>query len=255
MAARGVSRWVLSGTRRSMDFLVALAALTAFLPIMGIVALLVRLGSEGPVLFRQRRMGRHGREFTLYKFRSMRLEGESGSKITVAGDSRITPVGTFLRRYKLDELPQFWNVLRGDMSLVGPRPKLPRHEALCLACRPGITGMATLAFRNEEELLSGIPEDYLEIFYERFIKPAKARLDLEYMQSATLSSDMTVLWRTAAACFLGSQESADGISELLAESARRPAPSNASAPHSSQSAHIHSVRERKTEGAGLIAEV
>jgi lipopolysaccharide/colanic/teichoic acid biosynthesis glycosyltransferase len=136
----------------------------------------------------------------------------SNSSITVSGDVRITPIGALLRRYKLDELPQFWNVLRGDMSLVGPRPKLPHHEALLMTCRPGITGAATLAFRNEEEFLSEIPEDQLETFYETFVKPAKAHLDLEYMRTATLSSDLRVLWRTASAC-LSSSETA------LAESA------------------------------------
>ncbi len=155
---------------------------------MAFAALLVRVGSTGPIFFRQRRMGRNGREFTLYKFRSMSTCGDNsnGSCITVTGDTRITPVGTLLRRYKLDELPQFWNVLRGDMCLVGPRPKLPHHEALHMASRPGITGAATLAFRNEEDFLSEIPEDQLEVFYEMFVKPTKARLDLEYMRTATL---------------------------------------------------------------------
>lgn len=155
-------------------------------------------------------MGRNGHEFTLYKFRSMCPKKGSNSSITVSGDVRITPVGALLRRYKLDELPQFWNVLRGDMSLVGPRPKLPHHEALLMPCRPGITGVATLAFRNEEEFLSEIPEGELETFYELFVKPAKAQLDLEYMRTATLVSDMKVLWRTASACLFSSD---DGVSE------------------------------------------
>jgi Bacterial sugar transferase len=103
-------------------------------------------------------------------------------------------------------------VLRGDMSLVGPRPKLPHHEALLLPCRPGITGVATLAFRREEEFLSEIPEDQLETFYETFVKPAKAQLDLEYMRTATLVSDLKVLWRTASACLFPADDA-------LAESA------------------------------------
>jgi lipopolysaccharide/colanic/teichoic acid biosynthesis glycosyltransferase len=174
---------------------------------MILAALAVRLGSAGPIFFRQRRMGRSGREFTLYKFRSMCPKKGNNSSITVSGDVRITPVGAFLRAYKLDELPQFWNVLRGDMSLVGPRPKLPHHEALHMSCRPGITGAATLAFRNEEEFLSEIPEDQLETFYETFVKPAKAHLDMEYMRTASLGSDLKILWRTASACFFSSESS------------------------------------------------
>ena len=162
-------------------------------------------------------MGRNGREFTLYKFRSMCPKKGSNSSITVSGDVRITPVGVLLRRYKLDELPQFWNVLRGDMSLVGPRPKLPHHEALHMACRPGITGVATLAFRKEEEFLSGIPEDQLETFYEMFVKPAKAKLDLEYMRTATLASDLKVLWRTASACLFATEESQAESAETITQ--------------------------------------
>ena len=201
------SPWALSTTRRALDCALAAAALVAFFPIMLCVALLVRFGSPGPVFFRQRRMGRHAREFTLFKFRSMSPKVGSHSCITVSGDNRITPVGAFLRRYKLDELPQFWNVLRGDMGLVGPRPKLPHHEALHMTCRPGITGAATLAFRNEEEFLSDVPEDQLEIFYETFVKPAKAHLDLQYMRTATFASDIRVLWQTATACFLSNEDS------------------------------------------------
>lgn len=215
-ATRDASSWALSGMRRVLDCVVAAVALFAFLPVMALAALLVRLGSPGTVFFRQRRMGRNGSEFTLYKFRSMDPRGGRDSCITVSGDSRITPVGALLRRYKLDELPQFWNVLRGDMGLVGPRPKLPHHEALHMVCRPGITGAATLAFRNEEEFLAAIPGEQLEAFYELFVKPAKAQLDLEYMRTATLTSDLKVLWRTAAACFF-SDESMVQSAEMIAQ--------------------------------------
>ncbi|MFP5229806.1 MAG: sugar transferase [Acidobacteriota bacterium] len=207
------SPWALSAIRRTLDISVAVLALIAFCPLMLLAALLVRWGSPGPIFFRQRRMGRNGREFTLYKFRSMCPKKGNNVCITVSGDARITPVGALLRRYKLDELPQFWNVLRGDMSLVGPRPKLPHHEALRLACRPGITGAATLAFRNEEEFLSEIPADQLEAFYETFVKPAKAHLDLEYMRTATFGSDVKILWRTATSC-LFSNDSAVAESAL-----------------------------------------
>jgi lipopolysaccharide/colanic/teichoic acid biosynthesis glycosyltransferase len=196
------SPWAKSALRRAVDCGVAAAALLLLMPLLAFAAALVLLDSRGPVLFRQRRMGRNGKEFTLYKFRSMRIDDERTRCITVSGDARVTRAGAFLRRHKLDELPQFWNVLRGDMALVGPRPKLPHHEALHMLYRPGITGTATLAFQNEEELLSGIPKDELDAFYERFIKPAKAILDAEYMRAATFRSDVEILWRTFGACLM-----------------------------------------------------
>lgn len=195
-----VSNWALSGIRRGFDIFVSVVALTLFLPIMVAVAFAVRLSSRGPVLFQQKRMGRNGRVFTLYKFRSMRLASDQFSAITVTGDSRITRVGNLLRKYKLDELPQFWNVLRGDMSIVGPRPKLPHHEGLHMPFRPGITGPATLAFRSEEEFLSQIPHQHLDVYYDRFVKPKKAEIDMEYMSTASLISDLGVLWYTVTSC-------------------------------------------------------
>lgn len=211
------SPWVLSGTRRALEFAIALLALIILFPVILLAAVLVRFGSDGPVFFRQRRMGRNGHEFTLYKFRSMCVEGsEPGSCITVVGDTRITPVGAFLRRYKLDEIPQFWNVLRGDMGLVGPRPKLPHHEALHMEGRPGITGVATLAFRREEELLSRVPEHQLDSYYEERIKPAKARMDLQYIRTATFSSDIRILWRTVTSCLFGLQEPLERLEEIIA---------------------------------------
>ncbi len=112
----GVNPWIMSAVRRFLDITVAAFALLILLPAMLLIMLLVRVSSRGPVFFRQRRTGRDREEFTLYKFRSMRLANTSGPAITVSGDSRITPIGVFLRRYKLDELPQFWNVLKGNMS-------------------------------------------------------------------------------------------------------------------------------------------
>lgn len=203
-SAAGV--WLSSRRRRCMDVAVAAGALSILWPFFVTAALLVRFTSAGPVLFRQRRMGRHGREFTLYKFRSMLVREECGPHVTVEGDARVTPIGAFLRRFKLDELPQFWNVLRGDMSLVGPRPKLPHHEGLHLLCRPGITGAATLAFRREEELLAGIPHHELDAFYEEYIKPEKARLDLEYITTATFRADVRLLWKTVACCLRSSPQ-------------------------------------------------
>lgn len=217
------SPWADSVLRRSLDLAAALFALFALLPIIALAALLVRVASGNPVFFRQERMGRHGRKFVLYKFRTMASEEGTGPSVTGARDSRITAIGRFLRRFKLDELPQIWNVLRGDMSLVGPRPKLPHLEPLYLTYRPGITGAATLFFRHEEELLADIPEDEIESFYDTWIKPAKASMDLHYMRDATLSSDLGILWRTASECFLSREDEADepkGVVRMPAASMR-----------------------------------
>lgn len=245
------SPWALSGTRRFLEAAVALAALLILAPVILVTAVLVRLTSPGAVFFRQQRMGRNGREFTLYKFRSMRAAGGPGCSITVVGDARITRVGAMLRRYKIDELPQFWNVLRGDMGLVGPRPKLPHHEALHLDCRPGITGVATLAFHKEEEFLSGIPESELEAFYELFVKPAKARLDLDYMRTATWFSDLKVLGRTATSCLFGSKDSLAGPAEIIARYAAERVTTAKVLPMPAS----HPVRHRPVQPATLNSEV
>jgi lipopolysaccharide/colanic/teichoic acid biosynthesis glycosyltransferase len=205
----------MSRVRSCLDRVVAAIILLILLPAMLVIMLAVRLSSRGAALFRQRRAGRNREEFILYKFRSMRCEDPEGPAITVSGDCRITPVGAFLRRYKLDELPQFWNVLKGNMSLVGPRPKLPHHEGLDLPYRPGITGVATLAFRDEEKILAAIPREQLDAFYEICIKPRKAQLDQEYMRNATPASDLKQLWRTCSSCLFGPDELAAQESERL----------------------------------------
>jgi lipopolysaccharide/colanic/teichoic acid biosynthesis glycosyltransferase len=247
------SPWVLSSTRRCLDFAVALTALVALAPLLVLAASLVRFGSRGPVFFRQRRMGRHGREFTLYKFRSMTPENGRGASITVAGDSRITPVGAILRRFKLDEIPQFWNVLRGDMCLVGPRPKLPHHEALHMDCRPGITGAATLAFRREEEFLAGIPAHELEAFYELFVKPAKAQLDIDYTRNASFSSDFGILRRTVASCLFGADDSLAAPAEIIARHAAGRMPPARPASKSQPQRAV--VRESSVKAVGFSPEL
>jgi lipopolysaccharide/colanic/teichoic acid biosynthesis glycosyltransferase len=217
--AHSASRWGNSRSRRCLDFATAAITLLALLPAMAICALLVRLSSPGPILFRQHRMGRNGRGFTFYKFRSMTLDTAPDTPShTVEGDCRITFFGAFLRRYKLDELPQFWNVLKGDMSLVGPRPKLPKHEALLMPFRPGITGEATLLFRNEEQMLAHVPRHHVDAFYEEFFKPVKAELDVAYMRDATLRSDLRLLWMTATKCLSRSTDSAMELVEIMARS-------------------------------------
>ncbi|HVJ08987.1 MAG TPA: sugar transferase [Acidisarcina sp.] len=196
------SSWSVSSAKRFLDVIASLIALLLLSPVMLVIALLVGFTSKGPVFFAQRRVGSHGRLFTIFKFRTMEVAPpqQSGSPITVQGDRRVTRVGAVLRRFKLDELPQFYNVLSGDMSLVGPRPKLPHHEGLKMPFRPGLTGAATLAFRCEEQMLRSIPSQDLDRFYDRTVKPMKARLDSEYMESATLLSDLGILLSTATAC-------------------------------------------------------
>ncbi len=201
------SSWALSPVRRVMDLMAAAAALLLLWPLLLFIAVCVRLDSSGPIIFRQRRMGRYGNLFTIYKFRTMDVKTPHRDfTVTKHGDRRITAIGSRLRRYKLDELPQLWNVLIGDMSLIGPRPKLPHHETLEMPFRPGLTGAATLVFRCEEEMLRQVPEEDLELFCVRRITPCKARLDSEYMQSATLMSDIKLLCRTAIACASGRKE-------------------------------------------------
>jgi lipopolysaccharide/colanic/teichoic acid biosynthesis glycosyltransferase len=190
--------WSLSRTKRILDVLVSVAVLIlAFVPGI-LVYLAIRLTSPGPGLFRQERVGYRGGLFTLFKFRTMESAPAcQGPGLTRDGDPRITPIGKLLRRLKLDEVPQFYNVLRGEMSLVGPRPKLPQYSAPTDALfRPGISGFSTLVFRGEEKLLQFVSPEDLDRFYESRIRPLKARADLHYMRKATLFSDVRILFLT-----------------------------------------------------------
>jgi lipopolysaccharide/colanic/teichoic acid biosynthesis glycosyltransferase len=196
------SSWSVSRAKRFLDVIASLLAIMLLSPFLLVIALIVGFSTKGPIIFSQERLGIHGRLFTIFKFRTMQASSERriGPAITVHGDPRITRLGALLRRYKLDELPQFYNVLKGDMSLVGPRPKLPHHNGMGMPFRPGLTGAATLAFRREEEMLRFIPVSDIDRFYDQTIKPTKAQLDSEYMESATLASDLVVMIRTAIAC-------------------------------------------------------
>jgi lipopolysaccharide/colanic/teichoic acid biosynthesis glycosyltransferase len=189
-----VSEWSQSGLKRSFDVTCVLLALPLLIPIFIAVGMAVRFTSRGPVLFLQRRTGLHRRNFTILKFRTMEhLENGARHKVTTAGNQLFTPVGRFLRRWKLDELPQVLNVLVGDMTLVGPRPKLPEHQLVELKCRPGITGAATIAFACEEQILARLPHDSVEAYYHSIILPAKLRLDREYMAQATFLTDLKLI--------------------------------------------------------------
>jgi lipopolysaccharide/colanic/teichoic acid biosynthesis glycosyltransferase len=214
------SAWTLSRARRVLDFSLAVAALIVFAPVFCIIAVLVYFSSPGPVIFRQQRVGRMGELFTIYKFRTMEAEPKrTGLSVTRHGDRRITRMGLILRRYKLDELPQLVNVLFGDMSLVGPRPKLPDHHqdehVVRVPYRPGITGAATLIFRREEEMLRQVPEEQLEAFCVNTLTPYKARLDFNYAEDATLSTDLQLLCKTAQVCLCRNKSDLPQPSSLL----------------------------------------
>jgi lipopolysaccharide/colanic/teichoic acid biosynthesis glycosyltransferase len=186
--------------KRSVDVVIGLAAFVVLLPVMALVAVAVALDSSGPVIFGARRVGRNGREFTMWKFRSMARGAESvGPAVTGQYDFRITRVGAFLRRTKLDELPQLVNVLVGQMSLVGPRPESPRYvahwtdaERRVLAFRPGVTGPTQLAYIDEEEQLAGDPD----AVYESELMHAKLAVDLDYVEHLSLRRDAVLRWKT-----------------------------------------------------------
>lgn len=192
-----VSPWSRSRAKRVFDCACIVPALPFLIPLFLLISVAVRLTSSGPVLFLQERMGRFGRTFTIIKFRTLEHRGDRAHHaVTTADNQRFTPIGPFLRRWKLDELPQLWNVLAGDMSLVGARPKLAEHQVADLQCRPGITGAATIAFAREENLLARLPVHHLDDCYRDIILPAKHRLDTEYMAQATFSSDLRLLLNT-----------------------------------------------------------
>jgi lipopolysaccharide/colanic/teichoic acid biosynthesis glycosyltransferase len=193
-----LSPWSRSGAKRFFDCACVLSMLPLLVPLMLAIALAVRLTSSGPIHFLQKRMGRHGRTFTILKFRTLiHAPDKSHHAVTTACNQQFTPVGSFLRRWKLDELPQLLNVLAGHMSLVGPRPKLPEHVVSNPSCRPGITGAATIVFAREELILAHVPKDQLDAFYHEIVLPAKRSLDAVYMAHATFLSDLKLIVNSA----------------------------------------------------------
>lgn len=190
--------------KRLFDVLLSTLGLLLLGPLFLLIALWVKLDSPGPVFFRQERVGRYGRAFLIHKFRTMRVDN-AGPQITVGADSRITRSGHALRASKLDELPQLWDVLRGAMSLVGPRPEVPRYVALyppalreiVLSVRPGITDLASLEFRHESELLARTADPERE--YVDVLLPQKLALARQYVETASLAQDLCIIWRTLGA--------------------------------------------------------
>ena len=167
-------------------------------PILLIIAILIRLKMPGgPVIFKQKSVGQHGKLFTMYKFRSM-IASHSGSSVSVKGESRITPLGAKLRKYKLDELPELWNVLIGDMSFVGPRPDIPGYadklegdDRRMLLLKPGITGLASLKYRNEEELLA--EQKYPQWYNDKILFPDKVKINIEYLNHWSFWNDIKII--------------------------------------------------------------
>lgn len=211
------------GLPRIVDATLAAFGLVATLPLIVVLGLLVRITSPGPAIFRQTRVGRHGRPFELLKLRSMRTRTRrepSGAEVTAGGDVRITPIGAFLRRFKLDELPQLWNVFRGDMALVGPRPEVPRYVDIedprwipVLAVRPGLTDAVTLRLRDEESLLAAAGSEP-EAFYRRYLLPWKLAGYAAYEQRRTMRSDFGILLRTVLALVAPTEEPPPTVEEI-----------------------------------------
>lgn len=187
--------------KRIFDFFASLFGLLILFPFLIVIWLLIKIKMPGgPAIFKQKRVGQHGKLFTMYKFRSMTVS-HSGSSISVKGENRITPLGAKLRKYKIDELPELWNILIGDMSLVGPRPDVPGYadklegdDRRILLLKPGITGPASLKYRNEEELLAE-QENPIE-YNDKVIFPDKVKINIEYLDNWSFWGDIELIFKT-----------------------------------------------------------
>jgi lipopolysaccharide/colanic/teichoic acid biosynthesis glycosyltransferase len=210
--AEHINRAIVNGVCAAIAFIV-------FLPIFAAIALLITCTDGWPIFFTQLRIGHKGRPFRIWKFRTM-VSGAKGAAITAAGDARVTRVGAVLRRYKLDELPQLINVLRGEMNLIGPRPEVPEYVdynaplwRAILSVRPGLTDPAALAYRNEECLLStsGSPST----FYRQIVLPKKLLLSLKYLRSRSSRTDVTLILATVRCSFLGKTLDSTSFNKLF----------------------------------------
>lgn len=186
--------------KRIFDLCSALLGLILLCPVYIVIAILIKLRMPGTVFFIQDRVGKDARLFKMIKFRSMKTN-HNGSKVSVKGENRITPLGATLRKYKLDELPELWNVLKGDMSLVGPRPDVPGYAdqlqgeaSQILKLKPGITGPASLKYRDEEELLAQVDDP--QQYNDEVIYPDKVRINLKYLNEWSLVLDLRIIFCT-----------------------------------------------------------
>mgnify|MGYP003979291559 CR=1 FL=1 len=187
-------------SKRLFDIVASSMGLLFLLPLFLLVAVLIKILMPGSVFFLQKRAGRAGVAFTIFKFRTM-IENHGGSTVSVKGENRITPLGALLRRSKIDELPELWNVLKGDMSFVGPRPDMPEYAArlegedrLILNLRPGITGPASLKYANEEELLAAQPDP--RRYNDEVLWPDKVRINLDYYRNRSFFGDISLIFKT-----------------------------------------------------------
>ena len=187
--------------KRIFDITLSLLGLILLLPFMLIIAILIKIDSKGSVFFKQVRVTKNGREFKIFKYRTMRVGSDKYSQITVGKDDRITKIGSFLRKYKLDEIPQLINVLIGDMSLVGPRPEVPKYVALytdeqkeILKVRAGITDYASIEFSNENDLLAS--EEDPEKAYIKKVMPKKIELNKKYISEISMLTDIKIILLT-----------------------------------------------------------
>tara|TARA_B100001029_G_C15057127_1_gene455282 strand:- start:458 stop:1045 length:588 start_codon:yes stop_codon:yes gene_type:complete len=187
--------------KRVFDFCASFLGLVILLPLLFLISFAIKISSSGPVFFLQKRVGKDGKLFTLIKYRSMMTNHRSKNTTTAKGDKRITGIGIFLRKYKLDELPELWNVLKGEMSLVGPRPDVPGYadnlkgeDRKILKLRPGITGTASLKYANEEEILA--KQDNPQKYNDEVIFPDKVKINLEYYYNHSIWLDIKIIFAT-----------------------------------------------------------
>lgn len=189
-------------TKRAFDIVACVTAVLVLCPLWLCIGLAIACGSKGGAFYRQIRVGRNGKEFKLLKFRTMRQDADRiGGLITVGDDNRVTRIGNFLRKYKLDELPQFLNIIKGDMSIVGPRPEVPKYVALyderqrrVLSVRPGLTDYASIEYISENELLAQSPDP--DKTYIEEIMPAKLELNLKYIDNQSVMEDLRLIFKT-----------------------------------------------------------
>lgn len=195
--------------KRFFDIIVSLIGIIILGIFLIIISIIIKCTSEGPVFFKQIRVGQSGKEFKIFKFRTMVVNAESlGTQITIGKDKRITKIGHFLRKYKIDELPQLFNVFIGEMSFVGPRPEVPKYVAMynetqrkVLSVRPGITDLASIRYRNENEILGRAKNtDEAEDMYINEIMPDKLKLNLEYIEKSNVFFDIYIIFKTIIIC-------------------------------------------------------